>query len=258
MKRKNRLMSFILSVLMVFLLLPGNLIALHVSADWIRETTRNICYTFQPYAIRPVIDGTLDPNGYIRLDVQPGNLSYVYDDTSTENLNFDVYASYDEDYIYLFVSTDDRYYHNDKTSSDAGDMWNQSCIQVGFAKLWDTGNQRLEYGIGRNSGTDELLFNCWSSDNYAVDLTANIDYAITVAGGKINYEVRTPVESFLGPGRKLYANTPFRFSLVMSEGQDNIITHTQIASGTTGNGKKAEYFAMVNVVSFSVEPVTNL
>jgi len=211
-------------------------------------------YRFDTYTTTPVIDGTLDLNGYAKINIKPDEMTYYWDPSNingedmAKNLAFDVYASYDADYVYLFVSMDAAYYNNNCTSATAGDLWNQSGIQVGFARIDDEGGTRLEYGIGKNSTTDELLFYCWSQypgAGQTIDLTGGTDFAVTLAGGKINYEVRTPVEAFMPAGTQLKQGDRFGFCLVMVQ-NDNGWIHTQVASGITG-GKNSENFALITL-----------
>ena len=215
---------------------------------WVPEANvGNINYTIGYYTPN-VINGMVK-SGYTKLPVAAGDISGV--GTGALGLAFEAYASFDENYVYLLVSMDDSKYYNNV--ADAGDMWMQSCIQVGLAQVGDTGFDRLEYGIARNSETGQLMFNTWGyPGGDELNLTAGTDYNIVIdnANGRIIYEVRTPISTFLTYDKTLASGGQFKLCLVMAQ-YDSVnggYIHTQIASGITGDpGKAAENFATITV-----------
>ncbi|MCL2517348.1 MAG: hypothetical protein FWF15_02175 [Oscillospiraceae bacterium] len=222
----------------------------------------NVAYTIQKYAEKPVIDGILDEYSYTKLDVKPGDISYGWSDSVTngadlaKNLDFAAYLTYDEDYVYLFLSVDAANYFNDIETFGDGNMWAQSIIQANFAAVTDAGGDRLEYGIGRNSINGELNYICWAQYPGAaaeLNLQPGTDFQIVVTGGRLNYEVRTPVAAFTANG-KLAEGGQIGFCLVigmcdksLAEGQAaGGYLHTQVASGCSG-GKAADQFAKITL-----------
>lgn len=224
-----------------------------------------IKFEFKGYADKPAIDGKFDEFGYSKLDIKPADLSFAFNDATADGLAaaqglaFDVYASYDADYIYLFVSTDTKYYYNDMDLG-SGDIWAQSAIQVNIANTNNTADERLEYGIGRNSVSGELQFFAWAQHPESakdIELVAGTDFAVVIDGNRINYECRTPVETFSKKDTKLKAGDAIKFCLVMAqcdknegEGGTGGYLHTQVAAGCTGDpGKNVDYFATVTLAA---------
>jgi hypothetical protein len=245
----------------IAILLATLLLTLPVIAGWEEEANfQKVAYTFQKYAEKPVIDGVLDEFGYAKIDVQPGDLSYAYNDATAgadaaaKGLDFQAYASYDADYLYLYISMDTKWYYNDLDNGD-GNIWGQSAIQVNIANPGDEGETRLEYGLGRNSVDGQQQFYTWAQHSEAaqeINLAAGSDFVVALDGSRLNYEVRTPVETFRT--KKLAEGEKITICLVMAqcdkaegEGGTGGYIHTQIASGCTGAGKHADYFATISL-----------
>lgn len=72
----------------------------------------------------------------------------------------DVYMMYDAEYLYLAVIVDSPYHYNTRDSSNAGEMYNQECIQVNICSVdpkgeyiannWDTHEQHAGVATSAN------------------------------------------------------------------------------------------------------------
>jgi hypothetical protein len=225
----------------------------------------NVKYTFSAYADKPVIDGILDENGYAKLDIKASELSYAYNDTTTDALgiakalSFDVYASYDADYVYFFVSADATNYFLDADVTSAM-PWGQSILQLGLAKTGTTDSaESLEIGYGRNSENGAMTSEIWykgtnaTPDSFGKDsYVAGTDYQIILDGNRIIYEARVPATDF--NGAKLTKGGQFLACIVVCMpdkelavgGSSNGYIMTQVASGVSG-GKVPANFAVITL-----------
>ncbi|MCL2814466.1 MAG: hypothetical protein FWD23_07690 [Oscillospiraceae bacterium] len=252
-------MKKIIAVLLAAFLLSVPVLAIDFGANDENEGGPGVFYTFQKYYEKPVIDGKLDEYGYVKIDVQPGDISYEYGDDDERKvwsygLKFDLYASYDEEYLYFFHSLEadsEARYYNEMDDGD-GSIWQRSCIQVSVANVGDEGGDRLEIGLGKNNfGNGDLQFVAWAQYPDAkadFEAVGGTDFQIVRDGKKLNYEVRIPVSSFYS-GDKFAEGGKLRWNVVMAQGDEALSEHihTQIASGCTGNGKNAQYFAEITL-----------
>lgn len=252
-------MKKIIAILLAAFLLITPVLAIDFGANDENEGGPGVFYTFQKCYEKPAIDGKLDEYGYAKIDVQAGDISYEYGDDDTRKgwsygLKFDLYASYDEDYLYFFYSLEadsDARYYNEMDDGD-GNIWQRSCVQVSVANVGDEGDIRLEVGLGKNNfGNGDLQFVSWAQYPDAkadYEAVGGTDFQIVRDGKKLNYELRIPVSSFYS-GDKFAEGGKLRWNLVMAQGDEGLSEHihTQISSGCTGNGKNAQYFAEITL-----------
>ena len=211
------------------------------------ENLDNVKLEFKGYAEKPVIDGKLDEFGYSKVDIKPGDVSYGGNDDSLEDaakaMQYDIYASYDEDYVYLFVSMDNKYYNNDGSGA-----WDQAGIQMGLANVGDDTNV-CEFMIGRDSSNGDLTITYFTQHADAaaeLELTSGTDFQIIPDGDRVNHEFRVPVNAFY-TGGKLKAGAQFTICIVLDQNNDGYI-HTQISSGLS-NGRAISQFAVVSLAA---------
>lgn len=133
----------------------------------------------------PTIDGTVSSSEYgdAIWVIEPNNelVSYAQFEKNNYTSTAKVYATYDAEYLYLAVVVDTPNHDNTATSSNPGDMWKYTCIQVNFSSAdrdsdyinenWDWGinkvstneNRMRQYGFGvTNDG--ETLTCLWQGD----------------------------------------------------------------------------------------------
>lgn len=170
-----------------------------------------------------------------------------------KNLPMRLGMSWDDEYIYTYVQFTDPNGHDNTWESDPGSMWQAGCMQVGYAEADATDENRLEYGIGRTSDTNELLSNVWAMGrNYD---NSTVDYNVRVgANDTMVYEFRTRIDSFSTVPAA--AGVTYGACYVLSWGNGQDFAHTQLGSGISGDaGKAAENFMKVTL---SEEVLTEL
>lgn len=134
----------------------------------------------------PTIDGKVENKEYgdVLWDIKPDNtlVSYAQFEKNNYTSTAKVYATYDAEYLYLAVVVDTPIHDNTATSTNAGDMWKYTCIQVNFSSAasyssyisenWDWGinptttndNRMRQYGFGVTNEGETL--NCvWQGDS---------------------------------------------------------------------------------------------
>ncbi|MCL2775974.1 MAG: NPXTG-anchored protein [Oscillospiraceae bacterium] len=226
------------------ILIIAILLTLPVWAFTQETNLNNVKLEFKGYAQTPVIDGKLDEYGYSKVDIQPGDISYGGNDDTLEAaakaMQYDIYASYDENYVYMFISMENKYYNNDGSGA-----WDQAGVQMGLSNVGEDTNV-CEFMIGRDSTTGELVITYFTQYDGADELalTSGTDYQIVPDGDRINYEFRVPVNAFYNGG-KLKEGSQFTICIVLDEYNDGYI-HTQISSGLS-NGRNIAQFATVTL-----------
>ena len=209
------------------------------------ENFENVKLEFKGYAEKPVIDGILDEFGYSKVDIKPGDVSYGGNDDDLEELakamKYDIYASYDEDYIYMFISMESKYYNNDGSGA-----WDQAGVQFGFSNVGED-EYVCEFMIGRDSDDGNLVityFTQYADADDELKLDEGEDFQIVVDGDRVNHEVRIPVNTFYNGG-KLKEGAQFTICIVLDAYDDGYI-HAQISSGLS-NGRNIGQFATVTL-----------
>ena len=227
----------------------------HESADWwdipllnhdIRIETDN------RVSSPPVMDGRLDAGLYSGVSVNPGDFGYW--GTRTDYMQdaasgMDVYLSYDENNLYMYISGDaSSYYYNDYNSANAGDMWDQSCIQVSLASPDAFGGDRLEFGLARNSLTGELLAHVWSQSSRGrqkLALMAGENFGVLISGGRLSYEIAVPWAAFL-PENPSAGNNTFGLNFIYTWFADGVRNSAEYSAGVMAY-KEASHFARVTL-----------
>ena len=247
-------------LLAIFLTLP-------VLAGWEEEANnQKVNYTIGKAESAPVL-GQFDTSKYTKLDVQPGDLSYAWNDSFDDAeawaraQTFEAYVSYDANNVYTLIIADAKHYFNDLDDGD-GNCWQYSCIQVSASAATDEGGDRLEYGIYRNSVNGSLGSVIWAQHGDAkaeYEAVAGKNYTVDLKDGKLYYETIIPVNTFLNKD-KIAEGEKIGWNIVIAQtdpdAQGHI--HTQIASGCTGNGKTAENFAKLTLGPAIAPPVVEV
>ena len=198
-------------------------------------------------------DGVLSEGEYYKVDSKPTWYSSACADDANDdyakNLCPDFYMSWDENYVY-FASVLTVRNHNNEWDDDPGSMWYSGAVQMNYSEPnEDEPEYRLEYGIGLSSATGNLIDTVWADAmGSGYTASANKDFYITNASNLITYEVRTPWSSFLA-NPAVAVGSGFGMCIVWSVGEAQDYIHAQLASGCTGFGKHAEYFAQVTLAA---------
>ncbi len=225
------------------------------------EAVMEVKFDIQKATTTPVMDGKMSDGEYYEVELQKSWISaYVDDDNNAEaalNTNPKLYMSWDDNYVYTYTEISTPNFTNE-WDSDPGQMWQSACIQVCASESGSTAGNSLEYGIALSSETNEMLKVIWIDYlSSGFDPVANEDFAVVKNGDVVTYECRTPYSAFISDG-KLAEGDDFLFCLVWSTGDIGDVMQTQLASGCTGNGKNADYFAQVKLAPAPVvetEPV---
>lgn len=198
-------------------------------------------------------DGVITDGEYYKVDTK---LSWFSAAVNTdENLDYALklnpamYMSWDENYVY-FATTYTVKNHSAAWDDDLGNMWQSGCLQMNYAAANETNAEtRLEYGVGLSSTSGKLLTFDWADPlGTAYDAVASKDFIVKNNNNTLTYEVRTPWNVFLS-SPKMAVGSAFSMCVVWSIGEGNDYIHTQLASGCTGFGKHAEYFAQVTLAA---------
>lgn len=203
-------------------------------------------------------DGVIDEGEYYEIPLKDTWLSYAWNDidenaeTLSKSMEPKLYMSWDDKYVYTATVYKVSKFFNEY-GADPGSMWIAACIQNNFALKVDDvlgPENRLEYGIGLTSDTNELISFVWAdaSDGAAIGWVpeAGADFTVTHSNNVLTYEARTPWEAFLGFTPK--EGDVFGYCIVWAGGNDyDQYVHAQLASGCTGFGKDAFSFAQVTL-----------
>ncbi len=214
------------------------------------------------FEIQKIADGTTwNPDGilaageYSIIDVNPAWISAYAPDQATmqtaKNLEYTLAMSWDKDYIYTYVQYTDPNGHDNHWDEVPADMWQSGALQMNFSDVYSSGEDRLEYGIGLSSDTNNILSTVWS-DYLGVDYQVGAeDVFISCENDVLTYECRTPISAFSDiTGRH---GAQYGFCFVISWGNGGDFIHTQLAAGCTGNpGKDAGRFADITLVDAAV------
>ena len=240
-------MKKVFSLVLAGLLVVGMAVASSASIE--EEDRGNISFDIHR------INGTWTPDGewsdgeYAEVDVKNTWISAACNDEANDetakNLDFKLGMSYDDNYVYGFVQFVDPNGHDNAWDDDAGSMWYSGAMQINYSDVDETGDQRLEYGIGvTNSG--KKINNTWGDYLGGGFETADGDWTCVVDDDTITYEFRTPFSAF-SDTVKGKEGDQIGVCYVISWGNEQDYAHTQLASGCTGWGKVAENYAKVTL-----------
>lgn len=201
------------------------------------------------------MDGKISEGEYYEVDVKDSWLSYAYavdaQLAAAKSAEKKLYMSWNEKGVNvaatLALSKADY-----SQTSEAGNIWQEACVQVNFAGVADTGTNRLEFGIAKNSSTGAFISNVWNQykKEYVIEEGRNafVDYK----DGKLIYECIIPWEVFLD-NTSVDVGSQFGFCFVWAMGKGTEHNHIQLASGCTGDpGKAADNFAKVTLAAAPV------
>ena len=196
-----------------------------------------------------VIDGKMSEGEYchIPIDYNTEISIATYDEAAVSQIDFnsnELYMSYDENYVYLFITTTAKGHHNG-CDDNVENIWAQYGIQVSLADVNDDdSSMRLESGYALSSDTGNNIHRVWNDGQglgYEDICTPGTDYVVVKDGDKMNYEVRVPYEAF--QAEKAVEGDKIRLSIVWATGTSDAdlsdqYIHTQFAYGITGDPGK--------------------
>ena len=118
-------------------------------------------------------------------------------------------------------------------------------MQFGFANVGDD-SLVCEFMIGRDSSNGEHVITYFTQHGDAdeLELAAGTDYAIVLAGDRLNHELRVPAKAFF-TGGKLEQGKQITACIVLCQNNDGYI-HVQVSSGLS-NGRNIAQFAVVTL-----------
>lgn len=249
-KGDQKVMKKILALLLT-LAMVATLSAV-VFAEEIAVEDENITLDIDKCAAAPTIDGKLDADSYKKIDFKANQFSYNCTDQMdyVQSLPLEAYISYDDANVYLLLSGDaSKFYYCDK-DDDEGNIWQQSCVQASFALADASGGDRLEMGLARSSVTGKSLTQIWAQSPEAKSELALVEgqnFAILLEGGKLNYEIKIPFESFMGANPKAGDKIGFNFIYGWSDNGSREIA--EYSAGCAYSGKNADLFAKATLTS---------
>ena len=180
-------------------------------------------------------DGVIDEGEYYEIPLKDTWLSYAWNDidenaeTLSKSMEPKLYMSWDDKYVYTATVYKVSKFFNEY-GADPGSMWIAACIQNNFAPKVDDvlgPENRLEYGIGLTSDTNELISFVWAdaSDGAAIGWVpeAGADFTVTHSNNVLTCKL-----ALLGRHSRLYSPKKVTCSDTASFGQAETTT-TSIA-----------------------------
>ena len=250
----------VLSVVLSVQLLAAGMV-MPVSSATAAETDRGKVAFDVKHMNKDVVwaaDGDWTEGEYYEIPVQPGWISAAASDetllATALQLDFRLGMSWDEDYLYTWISyTDPNGY-----AVSPGSVWDGACIQFSGANSDNNGpDMRLEYGIAKDFETNQKINLNWYDYKHSgfMDGTKGQDcYDVFLEGNDVTYEFRTPIPAFTN-FTPLEGNR-YAVCYVISWGNGGEeYAHTQISSGISGDaGKAAQNHAKITLVSENGAP----
>lgn len=190
------------------------------------------------------LDGVLSEYETYKIDLKPSWMSAAYaldaDKDLVLGLNPIFAMSWDENYVYYYTEFECKKGLSSAYDDDPGSMWKDCCIQGNFSDVGKTEGDRLEFGITASSKTGKMLTNTWADYLGAKWDVAKDSFAVA-KGNKLIIEGRVPYSAFSKVAAKEGAQ--YGVCWVFAFGIEGNHCHLQLASGCTGAGKHADYFA---------------
>ena len=246
----KRILTAVLATLMIAALAIPSAAAVQIgaNADKIAVTVPGISTE------APKLDGKIGKYEYQEIKYTADDIRYSAADVDAlAKRNYKLYAAYSSEKMYVAVVVDTPDYV--QTATEAGNLWQQHCLQICCAKGDETtATKRSEYGFSRNSKTNELMFNAWADEYKAAwtpDLTGK-DFVCVTDNGVTTIEVAIPAKSFgidsFKKGKKV------RMNVLMNVGTDaNNIAQIEWSTGC-GSGKDVNKYAVVTLGDAIVVP----
>ncbi len=170
-----------------------------------------------------------------------------------ENLNYMMAMSWDEDYLYTYIS-----YQAPAEPVVSAELWDGHVIQfsgtdVGNETIYNengevTDDPRLEIGIARNFETDEKISTNWCTwldSDYGFDSNCTDDFEAFFCDGWVTYEFRVPFAAFSEITPAVNEQVGVAYVIAVGDGDWNY-SHVQIGQGVTG-GKHAELHSAITL-----------
>jgi len=253
-------MKKILSTILVFALIAALPIVASASNYERRDGHEVINIEIARAGTAPTINGLLEPDrdNYMQIPIRPQDLNLTSEVLDLTTIAFDAWFSYDDTYIYILLSGDERFHYSSHFPG-SGDIWNQSCIQISLAADNQTafGEERLEFGLARNNDGEKLYY-IWSqgSNSHGAEelvLEEGVNFAIANENGRLNYEVRIPWNTFLSGTPAVGDVFGINLMYVWSADEFDLRERLEFSNGTDVDGKNADLFAQVTVTDRVLE-----
>lgn len=227
----KKILSLALSALLVASLAVSASAAAVIGAN---ATAKTVKAEIKAAAETPKMDGVIGEYEYVKMDTSAANLSYS--DPKVQNHTFEVYLSYDKDYVYFAVKGQHDAHKNER-DTDLGNMWNADGIQVAAALANVTDAQktyRYESGFGLSSKTGNVLTNTWvdtiNAGKTAGKKLAATDCVVKLDGKTAIYEGRIPA-ACVGEA-SLEKGDTFKLSLALNTFVDDTRYYIEWGAGT--------------------------
>ena len=250
------------------LILASLLLATAVSADIALEEGA-VDFEIQKATATWTPDGVKSEGEYYDIELLPEWISTACSDASKDAdvvaLPVDYAMSWDDDYVYLWLSYEDATGHN-FTAADHPSHWDGEIIQIGAAEV-DVASEeaadRLEIGFGTHTDTKEKLSFCWAqsgyepnpgnaiTEGYGANNTAVDDYECFWDEDTITYEARVPFSIFTK--KTVEEGLAFTWAVCMCiDGGAGAYTMWHLADGIAGGTKNPAAHATVTLAAAPV------
>ena len=198
-------------------------------------------------------DGVWTEGEYYEIDVKDSWMSAACgkaeDLDATQWLDFKLGMSWDENYIYGYLSFYDENGHEQLNGDAPGNMWISGCLHIAGAELDAVDTNSLKYGIAVTSDTNKQIGVNWIDYlKSGYDPNANPDYFVVNNNDDLVYEWRTPIACF----SKVAAaeGAQYSYGLSLGWGNDGSRQHTQIGAGLSGGpGEQASRFPKITLAA---------
>lgn len=146
------------------------------------------------------IDGVVDQYEYEEIKYTADNMRYNGTDdaflAAIQKYNFKMYACWDTAKLYVAIVVDTPNYAQTQAASS---MWQEYCAQVSCAKADEkTAATRNEYGFGKTSDKNALIFNAWATAYNAkwTPKTDGSEFQVVTKNNVTTYEAAIPAAAF--------------------------------------------------------------
>ncbi len=233
--------------------------AMTVSASAVETLSEDVAYKFgfgiQKATTYWAPDGVKSEGEYYDIDYLPAWCVGVCHDASlsdaAQNLPVDVALSWDDEYVYTWLSYTEESGH-DFTAASHPSFWDGEIVQFGAADIDVAEGEttlRLETGYGQYTDSGEKTTINWADGmgtGYAADNGAVEDFECFIDGKTVTYEIRVPFSAFTA--KKAAVGEQFKMCWVICyDGGNGEYLMWSLGDGITGGPKDAALHASVTL-----------
>ncbi len=233
--------------------------AMTVSASAVETLSEDVAYKFgfgiQKATTYWAPDGVKSEGEYYDIDYLPEWCVGVCHDASlsdaAQNLPVDVALSWDDEYVYTWLSYTEESGH-DFTAASHPSFWDGEIVQFGAADIDVAEGEttlRLETGYGQYTDSGEKTTINWADGmgtGYAADNGAVEDFECFIDGKTVTYEIRVPFSAFTA--KKAAVGEQFKMCWVICyDGGNGEYLMWSLGDGITGGPKDAALHASVTL-----------